>query len=164
VPQNTAGGSLPVTVREAVAMGRYGIAGLFRPLKKHDYELIDAALENAGAARLAKKQVQELSGGQSQRVAIARALAMEAELLLLDEPTSNLDSQGRVELLRVIQEKQGAFSAGEKLTAVVISHDEGTIAGANKIYRFFEGRIQSEAGASSGTSGAASRGANNDTL
>ncbi|MDR1909124.1 MAG: ATP-binding cassette domain-containing protein [Spirochaetaceae bacterium] len=135
VPQNTAGGALPVSVRDAVAMGRYGRAGLGRPLRGRDWEKVDEAMEAAGIGALAQRPVQELSGGQTQRVALARSLAMEAELLLLDEPTSNLDAGGRAELLRIIREQQ----ALKGLTAVVVSHDEGTIAGCGRIYRFQEG-------------------------
>jgi ABC-type Mn2+/Zn2+ transport system ATPase subunit len=132
VPQNTAGGSLPTTVREAVSMGRYGMAGFCRPLSGRDKELVEAAMEAAGVADLAKRRVQELSGGQTQRVAIARSLAMEPELLLLDEPTSNLDTEGRSDLLRIIRDRQEY----RHITVIIVSHDEETIAGCVERYRF----------------------------
>jgi ABC-type Mn2+/Zn2+ transport system ATPase subunit len=135
VPQNAAGGLLPVTVREAVSMGRYGRAGLFRPLSRRDWELTGAAMEAAGIGNLAGRRVQELSGGELQRTAIARALAMESELLLLDEPTSSLDAQGRVELLRIIKER-GAY---RHITALIVSHDEATLAECAPLYRLSRG-------------------------
>ncbi|MDR1249512.1 MAG: metal ABC transporter ATP-binding protein [Treponema sp.] len=138
VPQNTAGGSLPTTVREAVSMGRYGMAGFCRPLSPRDKDLVEAALETAGVADLAKRRVQELSGGQTQRVAIARALAMEPELLLLDEPTSNLDSGGRADLLRILRERQEY----RHITVIIVSHDEETVSGCADRYRFSEGRAE----------------------
>jgi ABC-type Mn2+/Zn2+ transport system ATPase subunit len=138
VPQNTAGGSLPTTVREAVSMGRYGMAGFLRPLSRRDKELVEAAMEAAGVADLAKRRIQELSGGQTQRVAIARALAMEPELLMLDEPTSNLDADGRADLLRIIQARQEY----RHITVIIVSHDEETIAGCRDLYRFSEGRAE----------------------
>ncbi|GHV30329.1 zinc ABC transporter ATP-binding protein [Spirochaetia bacterium] len=141
VPQNTAGGSLPTTVREAVSMGRYGMAGFCRPLSRRDKALVDSAMEAAGVADLAKRRVQELSGGQTQRVAIARSLAMEPELLMLDEPTSNLDAEGRIDLLRIIQDRQEY----KHITVLIVSHDDDTISGCRDMYRFTEGCVQKEA-------------------
>jgi ABC-type Mn2+/Zn2+ transport system ATPase subunit len=103
VPQNTIGGSIPATVKEAVLMGRYGRTGLLRPLGRRDRELAFSAMAAAGVADLADRRVRDLSGGQTQRVAIARALAMEAELLLLDEPTASLDGEGQESLLETVQ-------------------------------------------------------------
>ncbi|MDR1948213.1 MAG: ATP-binding cassette domain-containing protein [Spirochaetaceae bacterium] len=139
VPQNTSGGTLPATVREAVSMGRYGMAGFCRPLSRGDRALVDAAMDAAGVSALAGKPVQELSGGQAQRVAIARALAMEPELLLLDEPTSNLDADGRVELLRLIKARQEY----RHITALIVSHDEEALSECRNIYRFGEGAVRS---------------------
>jgi ABC-type Mn2+/Zn2+ transport system ATPase subunit len=136
VPQNTAVPGLPVTVREAVSMGLYGRIGFFRPMTRGQRDLVEQAMEACGVGPLADKRVQELSGGQAQRTAIARALAMDAELLLLDEPGSNLDAEGRGGLLRAIQEKR----EGRRLTVVVVSHDEDTLRACGVVYRFNEGR------------------------
>jgi ABC-type Fe3+/spermidine/putrescine transport system ATPase subunit len=68
----------------------------------------------------AKRRIDELSGGQKQRVAIARALAVEPEVLLLDEPLSNLDAKLRVEMrgeIRELQQKLG-------ITALYVTHDQ----------------------------------------
>lgn len=132
VPQRISGGSIPVTVYEAVSMGRYGMAGFFRPLSRKDHELVKQSLDAAGLLGLEKRTVQELSGGQLQRTAIARALAMEAELLLLDEPSSSLDVQGRLELLDILR-KRREYSG---LTVVIVSHDDETLSYCDRIYRF----------------------------
>jgi ABC-type Mn2+/Zn2+ transport system ATPase subunit len=116
-------------------MGRYGRAGLFRSLSKRDWELTDGAMEAVGIEKLAGRRVQELSGGEAQRTAIARALAMESELLLLDEPTSSLDAQGRVELLRIIKERREY----RHITALIVSHDEETLAECAPLYRLSRG-------------------------
>jgi energy-coupling factor transporter ATP-binding protein EcfA2 len=89
-------------------------------------------------ADLAKRRVQELSGGQTQRVAIARSLAMEPDLLMLDEPTSNLDAGGRADLLGIIRERQEY----RHITALIVSHDEEAISGCDARYRFGEGRAE----------------------
>jgi ABC-type Mn2+/Zn2+ transport system ATPase subunit len=130
VPQNASGGALPVTVRDAVAMGLYGRLGFFRPLTRRHRILVEEAMESCGIAGLAEKRVQEISGGQAQRTAIARALVMDAEILLLDEPTSSLDAEGRLDLLRILRER----SRG--ITVLLVSHDEEALGGCGAVYRF----------------------------
>jgi ABC-type Mn2+/Zn2+ transport system ATPase subunit len=147
VPQNTQGSALPLTVREAVAMGRYGKAALFRPLSNRDRTLVEEALETVGVSSLAKNQVRELSGGQAQRVAIARALVMEPELFLLDEPNSGLDQEGRQEFLRLIKSRQ----ASGGLTAVIVSHSAETLAACGTIYRFGAGGVRRTGGYEEGS-------------
>jgi ABC-type Mn2+/Zn2+ transport system ATPase subunit len=136
VPQNASGGTLPVTVRAAVAMGLYGRLGFFRPLTRGHRLLVEEAMESCGIAGLAEKRVQEISGGQAQRTAIARSLVMDAEILLLDEPTSSLDPEGRLDLLRIIRERQG----GRRLTVIMVSHDEDALGGCGAVYRFGGGK------------------------
>jgi ABC-type Mn2+/Zn2+ transport system ATPase subunit len=137
VPQNTAGGTLPVTVEESVSMGLYGKLGFFRSLSYKNRLSVERAMEACGIAHLAKKRVQELSGGQAQRAAIARALTPDAEILLLDEPTSNLDTDGRMELLHIIKERQEY----RHITVLMVSHDEAALSECSRMYRFAEGRV-----------------------
>lgn len=75
-------------------------------------------LELTGIAHLYDRNPQQLSGGQSQRLALASMLAMEPEVLVLDEPTSQLDPHGTEEVMQVI-----ADLAAEGYTVVAISHD-----------------------------------------
>ncbi len=77
-----------------------------------------AALESVGLASMAGRLVEQLSGGQQQRVAIARALACEPELLVADEPTSELDPTTRDLVVRRLRE---AADAGA--TVVLATHD-----------------------------------------
>jgi ABC-type Mn2+/Zn2+ transport system ATPase subunit len=137
VPQNTAGGSLPVIVRDAVSMGLYGRPGFFRPIPPADRLRVEQVMDACGIAHLASKRIQELSGGQTQRVAIARALVMDAEILLLDEPASNLDAEGHIELLRIIKERQEY----RHITVLIVSHDEETLDECGMIYCFNDGRV-----------------------
>ena len=88
----------------------------------------------------AKNRPAELSGGERQRVAIARALSNDPPILLVDEPTGNLDSKaGRrvLEVLRDIQRSHG-------VTLVMVTHDAGIAATADRIVRMLDGRIEGE--------------------
>ncbi|QRN78861.1 MAG: ATP-binding cassette domain-containing protein, partial [Nocardiopsis sp. BM-2018] len=67
--------TLPLTVRAAVAMGRWAHRGLWRPLTRHDRAVVARCMERAGVADLAHRGLGELSGGQRQRALIAQGLA-----------------------------------------------------------------------------------------
>jgi manganese transport system ATP-binding protein len=114
---------LPLTVREAVTMGRYATAGPLRRLRGPDRAAVDAALEALQIADLANRPVHELSGGQRQRAWVAQGLAQGAELLLLDEPITGLDVVSRQHILDAIE---GERAAGR--TVVVSTHDLGDAA------------------------------------
>ncbi|HZF37985.1 MAG TPA: ABC transporter ATP-binding protein [Blastocatellia bacterium] len=79
------------TAREIVAMGRTPYLGRFRPESVTDKEAIARAMRETGISDLAERPVTELSGGERQRVHLARAFAQETRVILLDEPTANLD-------------------------------------------------------------------------
>jgi ABC-type Fe3+/spermidine/putrescine transport system ATPase subunit len=81
---------------------------------------VTAGLERVGLGGLGGRQPGQLSGGQQQRVALARALVLEPEVLLLDEPLSNLDAALRVEMRREIRRLQR--EAG--ITAIYVTHDQ----------------------------------------
>ena len=100
---------------------------------------VRAALELVGLAALADRRPAQLSGGQQQRVALARTIVIEPQVLLLDEPLSNLDAKLRVEMrseLKMLQRKLG-------LTAIYVTHDqEEANAIADRIAVLDQGRIQ----------------------
>lgn len=99
VPQNpTFSGA---SVLDAVLIGRLP---LFTAPSKKDFERAYQAIENVGISHLAMKNTQKLSGGEKQKVAIARALCGDADLLLLDEPTSDLDIKSRYDVLGMMRE------------------------------------------------------------
>lgn len=108
----------PVSVADVVMMGRIAKLGLLGWPKKRDWNLVHAALETVGIADLAKRQIGELSGGQQQRMFIARALAQEAELMLMDEPLTGLDTPSQEGLLSLLDDLQA-----RGVTVMVATHD-----------------------------------------
>jgi ABC-type Mn2+/Zn2+ transport system ATPase subunit len=119
VPQrNQIDWKFPVTVTEVVMMGRVGKIGLFRWPRKRDWELVHHCLARVKATHLANKQIGELSGGQQQRIFIARALAQEAELLLLDEPLTGLDTPSQEAIFTILDSLRP-----DGVTVLVATHD-----------------------------------------
>ena len=117
VPQDT-GIDFGFSVQEVVEMGRHPHRGRFEPFEESDRQSVARALEQADVADLAARPVNDLSGGERQRVLIARSLATEAQILLLDEPTSNLDIDHGLEVLTLLRRL-----ANEGKSVVVALHD-----------------------------------------
>lgn len=107
----------PFTVEEVVLMGRYGMIGLFRKPRTEDYEEAKKALHLLGIEDLATRPIGQLSGGQQQKVLMAQNLARNPEVLLLDEPFSNLDMFAREEINRLL-----ARLVGNGITVLIVSH------------------------------------------
>ena len=108
VPQNTTIG-FPISVFDIVAMGRNPHLGRFAGMRQNDRDIIERALQQTNIYELKDRNINELSGGEGQLAIIARALATEASLILLDEPTSELDVKHTLEILEILQgfKKQG---------------------------------------------------------
>ncbi|WP_297475783.1 ABC transporter ATP-binding protein [Thermococcus sp.] len=104
-----------MTVFDTVLLGRKPYMSL-TPSRK-DLETVEAVLKRLGIEHLALKRTNEISGGELQKVGIARALAQETEILIMDEPTNNLDLKSQLEVMRLARE----FS--EKGLSVVVMHD-----------------------------------------
>lgn len=111
----------PVRVRDVVRMGRLGNGNL-GPFRRADREHAAVALREVGMADYAQRSFAALSGGQRQRVLIARALACEPEILLLDEPTANLDPLVQDDMNELLNR------LNERLTVILVSHDVGFVA------------------------------------
>jgi len=113
------GGEMPLTVREVVAVGRTGRLGLFRPLQADDWRQVDAWLDRLGLTHLARQPYGLLSGGEQRKTLLAMAMVQQPELLLLDEPTANLDVYWREQIVRTLDELRRQFA----LTIVLVCHD-----------------------------------------
>ena len=107
-----------MTVREAVLLGRHPHQKFGIPTDI-DLLITHRVLNMAGLNRLADRRVDELSAGQRQRVAIARGVAQAPRMLLLDEPTANLDVCNQVQITRLLAK----LSKEEGMTVIMVSHD-----------------------------------------
>jgi iron complex transport system ATP-binding protein len=109
----------PIKVLEFVLAGRFANGGVFGWESKQDLQIAQNALANCDLKDFEPRLMNELSGGERQRVVFARALATEAKILLLDEPTANLDLAHQALLFRLVREKCDAGN----FSAVVVTHD-----------------------------------------
>lgn len=111
--------AFPAVAEDVVLMGRLRRAAAAYTTR--DRDAARAALERVGMAQAARRPFSNLSGGQRQRVLIARALVSAPELLLLDEPTANLDVAMESDLYELLSRLTGS------LTIVLVSHDLGFV-------------------------------------
>ena len=108
------------SLAEMVEMGRTSHRGLFARPSQRDGEIARQALDTLGISALADRPIHRVSGGERQLALIARALATEASLLVLDEPTANLDFGNQMRVLAEIRRLQ------ERGIAILLcSHDPG---------------------------------------
>jgi iron complex transport system ATP-binding protein len=102
LPQ-TAPSSFAFTAKQFVEMGRHAHVSRFGDLGPLDHAAVDRALALTDTGSLAGRRVDELSGGDLQRLTLAQALAQDPSVLLLDEPTSHLDLNHRLQVLDVVR-------------------------------------------------------------
>ncbi|MFF0506679.1 zinc ABC transporter ATP-binding protein AztA [Streptomyces fimicarius] len=130
---------LPMTVRDAVAMGRWERRGLWRRLSRRDRAVVEASMARLGVDSLAHRQLGELSGGQRQRALVAQGLAQEADLLLLDEPATGLDATAQRLIADVLAEV-----TKEGVTVVQATHDLEAARAAGHLLLLRDGRLLAE--------------------
>jgi iron complex transport system ATP-binding protein len=118
VPQETPA-DFDFTVEDIVMMGRFPYLTRFRKEEQKDREIVRRAMEMTGVTHLAERSIAQLSGGEKQRVVMARAVAQQPEVLLLDEPTANLDIGYQSMLL----ELASRLNSEQGVTVIAAIHD-----------------------------------------
>ena len=140
VPQRAAvSDRLPVTVRDVVTIGAWGRSGPWRRLDMDARTAVAEALERLDITHLASHSFATLSGGQRQRALLAQGLACRADLLLLDEPTTGLDTDSgdRIRELMGAEAERGA-------AVVCVSHDPAVLNAADRLVHLADGRLVSD--------------------
>lgn len=128
VPQNLFfAPDTPFLVRDVVLTARFAQMTAWGVFSRREQALVADALRDVGMADLAGRPVGRLSGGQQRKVLLARAITQEARLLLLDEPTANLDPEAKRELAALVASVRQDLAA----TAIVVSHDAGPLLAAS---------------------------------
>lgn len=111
----------PISVREVVLMGRLGVSRSRFGHGREDRAIAERCLRETEIAELASRPIGQISGGQFQRVLIARALAATPRLLMLDEPTANIDPRVERDLFELLKD------INRDMTIIVVSHDVGFV-------------------------------------
>ncbi|MDR0524105.1 MAG: ABC transporter ATP-binding protein [Candidatus Methanoplasma sp.] len=113
----SANDTFPLTVVDTVLMGRHPHSK-WKTLDR-DLDIVYDALRTLGISHLAMRPFNELSAGQHQKVMLARGLVQEPKILLLDEPTSNLDIRHQLEVTKMLK----SLSSEKGMLVIMISHD-----------------------------------------
>lgn len=126
-----------MTVAELASLGRFPHLGLLRQPSSHDRTVVDEALSRSGCADLANRPLGTLSGGERRRAFIARALAQEACLLLLDEPSANLDAEAQATLFELLRDL-----ASEGAGILIVVHDlTNAAASCDRLVLMHQGQV-----------------------
>ena len=115
--------NLPFSVYETVMLGRTPHAGLFHGVGAQGKQKVEETLKLFGIYELKDRKIGQLSGGQSQRVFLAKAMVAEPKLLLLDEPTSGVDTSSKSEFYNILER----LNRETGITVILSSHDIGVI-------------------------------------
>ena len=128
-----------LTAREIVRLGRLPHLGIVGSPAAADEDAVDRAMEEAECAAWRDRRPQQLSGGEQQRVLLARALAVEAPLLLLDEPTTHLDPPHQASLARLFRRR-----AATGTTVISVLHDLSLALVADRLVLLERGRVRAQ--------------------
>ena len=131
-----------LAARDVVRLGRLPHQGLFGAASAADEAAVEAAMAETECAALAARRLDRLSGGERQRVLLARALAVDAGVLLLDEPTTHLDVPHQRALLASL-----AARARAGVAAAAVLHDLTLALAADRVLVLDEGRLRADGAA-----------------
>lgn len=125
------------TVREFLVMGRVANLSTFSNPKPHDYEIVDDIIKQKHLESIAHKMLHEISGGERRSALLARALVQDAEMIMLDEPTNQLDFGNQIRLLDSLKE-----IANSGKTIMLTSHNpEHVLNYGNKFMIMMDGKL-----------------------
>ena len=132
-----------MSVAEAILIGRHPRAGWTTSEK--DIEVVDETIRLLGLEEYSDRDIRELSAGQLQRVLIARGLVQEPEILILDEPTSNLDVRYQMDVMRFLKD----YAREKGILVLMVCHDLNiTAAYADRVVLMHNGGIFADGKAS----------------
>jgi manganese/zinc/iron transport system ATP- binding protein len=144
---------IPITVRDVVGIGRLAHKPAAARFTRSDTEIVDRAMDLVGIAGLAGRPFGQLSAGQKQKVSLARALSQQAEIMLLDEPLSNLDPRAQEDVCETIDSIHEEASK----TVLLVTHlletvprsadramllKDGTFAGKVDVGKIYDSRFR----------------------
>lgn len=140
---NSSSSVFAMSVAEAVLMGRHPHSSW--TTSDHDMDVAERAMETMDLQELSSRDIRELSAGQMQRVMIARGLAQEPDVLILDEPTSNLDVRYQMDVMRFLKR----YARENDVIVMMVCHDLNiTAAYADRVLLMYGGRIYADGTAS----------------
>jgi iron complex transport system ATP-binding protein len=135
LPQATVPSDL--AVRDCVALGRFPYTGWLGTRRLADEEAIARALKATGAEEWSNRRLSTLSGGERQRVSLARLLAVEASILLLDEPTTHLDPPHQIDIASILRQqahrREGTIVSAIHDLTIALMADRVIVMGPNSL-------------------------------
>lgn len=133
---NSVSSVFSMSVSEAILMGRYPHSGWVT--SDYDLRVVEDIIHTMNLEDLTDRNFRELSAGQTQRVVIARGLVQEPEILILDEPTSNLDVKHQMDIMKFLNN----YSKNMNIKVIMVCHDLNITSNfADRIIMMHNGRV-----------------------
>ncbi|MBQ7978532.1 MAG: ABC transporter ATP-binding protein [Candidatus Methanomethylophilaceae archaeon] len=136
---NSVHSAFSMKVLESILLGRAPISGY--NVSKEDIDAVDEVIRLLDLDELCERDINQLSAGQAQRVTIARGLVQEPSILILDEPTSNLDVRYQMEIMRFLKD----YAREKGIIVIMVCHDLNiTAAYADRVILMHKGQIYAD--------------------